>query len=56
MSNYFQFGQIYRKERQCYIYLWHKISVTKYIMKYIFILYLFDVIEVVTFFYKVGQT
>jgi hypothetical protein len=32
-----------------------KISITRYIMRYIFIMYLFDVINVI-FFDKVGQT
>ena len=52
-SNYFNFNQIYRKD---YKYLWHEISIIKYIMKYIFIIYLFGVINVIVLYYKISQT
>lgn len=52
-SNFLKFESVYRKEDQ---YLWCKTSITRYTMENIFIVYLFDIINVGIVFYKVSQT
>ena len=44
--------KIIKKDHQC---LWHQISITRYDIKYIFIIYLFGIISFVILHYKVSQ-
>lgn len=48
-----KFDQIYRK---IYQHLQHQISFTRFIITHVFILYIFDAVDISISFYKVGQT
>jgi hypothetical protein len=52
-SELLNFDQAYRKS---YIYLWYKINIIRLIMRSIFVIYQFDVINIDTFFYKFSQS
>ena len=51
--NFLKFDQVYTKKYQ---HLQHHISFIKSTMKYSFIMYLFDIVDIGVYFYKFGQT